>query len=113
MQAVAIGVGIGIALGLVKIIFGVALLYLLLPPYILLIFLSLKSTEEFVNIAWDSAGVTTDTVTVPLVIAMGLGVGNSIQGVIEGFGILSMASVCPILSVVILGLLVKGKDQPR
>lgn len=111
MQAVAFGVGIGIALGLVKIIFGVPLLYLLLPPYILLIFLSLKSTEEFVNIAWDSAGVTTGPVTVPLVIAMGLGIGNSLPAVTEGFGVLSMASVCPILSVIILGLLVKGKDQ--
>jgi hypothetical protein len=113
MQAVAFGVGVGIALGIVKIIFGIPLIYLLLPPYILLIFLSLKSTEEFVNIAWDSAGVTTGPVTVPLVIAMGLGVGNSIPGVIEGFGILSMASVCPILSVITLGLIVRRGPEPR
>ena len=63
------------------------------------------STEEYVNIGWDSAGVTTGPVTVPLVLAMGLGLGSQV-GVSEGFGILAMASVCPILSVLTVGLIV-------
>jgi hypothetical protein len=66
------------------------------------------STEEFVNVAWDSAGVTTGPVTVPLVLAMGLGFGNAVSA-IDGFGILSMASICPILSVLCTGLWVQMK----
>jgi hypothetical protein len=69
-----------------------------------------SSTEEFVSIGWDSAGVTTGPVTVPLVLAMGLGIGNQI-GVVEGFGILAMASVCPILSVLFIGLRVKKQQE--
>lgn len=107
MQTVAFGVGIGVALGIVKIIFNVPLVYLLLPPYILLLLLSVISSEEFVNIGWDSAGVTTGPITVPLVIAIGLGIGNSIPTVIEGFGIISMASVCPILTVLTVGFIVR------
>jgi len=110
MHSVAVGVGAGIALGVVKIIYGVSLFWLLAPPYILLLFLTWASTEEFVSIGWDSAGVTTGPVTVPLVLAMGLGIGNQV-GVVEGFGILAMASVCPILSVLFIGLRVRKQQE--
>lgn len=108
MQAVGIGVGVGIAAGIAKMIFALSLTWILIPPYLLLLFLTLLSTEEFVNIAWDSAGVTTGPITVPLVLAMGLGVGASVNAP-AGFGVLAMASVCPILSVLIVGLVVKKK----
>ena len=68
------------------------------------------STEEFVNVAWDSAGVTTGPVTVPLVLAMGLGLGNAVSTT-EGFGILSMASICPILAVLLMGLYIQFKQK--
>ena len=110
IQAVALGVGAGITLGVVKILWGIPLAFLLVPPYILLLFISKLSTEEYVNIGWDSAGVTTGPVTVPLVLAMGLGLGGQI-GVVEGFGILSMASVCPILSVLTVGLIVTKRRK--
>jgi hypothetical protein len=110
MQAVALGVGVGITLGVVKIIWSIPLVYLLAPSYTLLLFVSKLSTEEFVNIGWDSAGVTTGPVTVPLVLAMGLGIGTQV-GVVEGFGILAMASVCPILSVLSVGLSVTRKRK--
>ncbi len=103
MQAVAGGVGIGIAFGVAKIIWDIPLIWLLAPPYLLLLFVSKVSSEEYVNIGWDSAGVTTGPVTVPLVLAMGLGIGVQV-GVVEGFGILAMASVYPILSVLLTGL---------
>ena len=105
MHSVAAGVAVGIALGGVKFIFDIPLIYMLLPLYMLLLFLTAISKESYVNIGWDSAGVTTGPITVPLVIAMGLGIGQTI-GIDEGFGILSLASVCPILSVLTLGLLV-------
>jgi uncharacterized membrane protein (DUF485 family) len=95
-------------LGVAKLIFALPLAWLLIPGYILLLILTFLSTEEFVNVAWDSAGVTTGPVTVPLVLAMGLGFANA-TGAIEGFGILSMASLCPIMSVLITGLYVQYK----
>ncbi len=103
MQTVALGVGFGIAIGVAKIMWNIPLAYLLIPPYALLLIITKISTEEFVNIAWDSAGVTTGPITVPLVLALGLGLGGQV-GVVEGFGILSMASVCPILAVSLVGL---------
>ncbi len=110
IQAVASGVGLGMLLGVVKIIWNVPLVYLLIPPYLLLIIITKISTEEFVNIAWDSAGVTTGPVTVPLVLAIGLGIGKQVN-VVEGFGILSMASVCPILAVLTVGLYVNNRRK--
>ena len=110
MMAVSTGVGFGISLGVLKIIFDIPISYLLIPGYILGIILTVFSSEEFVNVAWDSAGVTTGPVTVPLVLAMGLGFGNAVEA-IEGFGILSMASICPILSVLIMGLWIQYKTR--
>lgn len=110
MMAVSTGVGFGISLGVLKIIFEIPISYLLLPGYTLGIVLTVFSSEEFVNVAWDSAGVTTGPVTVPLVLAMGLGFGNAVEAV-EGFGILSMASICPILSVLIMGLWIQFKTR--
>ena len=106
MMAVALGVAFGISLGIVKIIFAVPIAYLVIPGYFLALILTFLSSEEFVNVAWDSAGVTTGPVTVPLVLAMGLGFGNSVNA-IEGFGILSMASIGPIVSVLATGLFVQ------
>jgi len=112
MYAVSIGVAFGIAIGVLKIIFDIPIGYLLLPGYVLGLILTALSTEEFVNIAWDSAGVTTGPVTVPLVLAMGLGFGNA-MGSVEGFGILSMASICPIIAVLSTGLWVQWKINRR
>jgi Protein of unknown function (DUF1538) len=70
---------------------------------LLAILLTIVSSEEFVNVAWDSAGVTTGPITVPLVLAMGLGLGEATHAV-EGFGILCLASIGPILSVLMVGL---------
>jgi hypothetical protein len=103
MYAVSFGVACGIAIGIAKIIFNIPIAYLLLPAYTIAIIFTVLSTEEFVNVAWDSAGVTTGPVTVPLVLAMGLGFGNAVDAV-DGFGILSMASIGPILSVMSVGL---------
>jgi len=112
MYSVSIGVAFGIAIGVLKIIFDIPIAYLLLPGYVLGLILTALSTEEFVNIAWDSAGVTTGPVTVPLVLAMGLGFGNA-MGSVEGFGILSMASICPIIAVLSTGLWVQWKISRR
>jgi hypothetical protein len=114
MQVVAIGVGLGIAAGVAQMAFeSLNLTMLLVPPYLLLLVLTLLSSDEFVNFAWDGAGVTTGPITVPLVLAMGLGIGANVPGVIDGFGILALASVGPILTVLLVGLVVSRsrKDE--
>ena len=110
MQAVATGVALGIATGVAKIAFNLELWYLLIPPYGLLLILTFISSEDFVNFGWDSAGVTTGPITVPLVLAMGLGIGAK-TGAIDGFGVLSLASVGPIITVLTVGLLVRKKPK--
>jgi len=112
MTAVSLGVGIGIAVGVSKIIFDLPLAYILIPTYLFALVLTVFSSETFVNVAWDSAGVTTGPVTVPLVLAMGLGLGKAV-GVVEGFGILSMASIGPIITVLLTGLIVKYKAKRK
>ena len=110
MQAVATGVALGIATGVAKIAFNLELWYLLIPPYAFLLILTFFSSEDFVNFGWDSAGVTTGPITVPLVLAMGLGIGAK-TGAIDGFGVLSLASVGPIITVLTVGLLVRKKPK--
>jgi hypothetical protein len=110
MWAVSLGVGIGIALGVVKILYDLPLPYFLIPAYGLALILTYLSSESFVNVAWDSAGVTTGPVTVPLVLAMGVGLSQAVS-VEDGFGILSLASIGPILSVLVLGLWVEYKSK--
>ncbi len=112
IKAVSVGVGFGIATGLAKLIFDLPLVWLLVPSYLLAVVLTFFSTEEFVNIAWDSAGVTTGPITVPLVLALGLGLGNATNAV-EGFGILCMASIGPILTVLTTGLWAHYKARAR
>ncbi len=112
MYAVSLGVATGLPIGVAKIIFDIPIAYLVIPGYLIAIVLTIFSTEEFVNIAWDSAGVTTGPVTVPLVLAMGLGFGNA-MGAVEGFGILSMASVGPIIFVLSAGIYSRWKIEKR
>ncbi|TGL54534.1 DUF1538 domain-containing protein [Leptospira kemamanensis] len=103
IQAVGIGVGIGTLLGILKILISIPLLYILLPSYLVLILLTLVSKPEFIDIAWDSAGVTTGPITVPLVIVLGLGIGNQLN-IVDGFGVLSSTAIFPVLTVLIMGL---------
>jgi hypothetical protein len=110
MQTVATGVAIGISTGVAKIAFNLDLWYLLIPPYTILMFITYFSSEDFVNFGWDSAGVTTGPITVPLVLAMGLGIGSK-TGAIDGFGVLALASIGPIITVLTVGLIVGRKRK--
>ena len=107
---VAGGFAVCIALCLAKVVLGCDLMKVLLPLYLVGVTFTIFSTEVFVNVACDSAGVTTGPVTVPLVLAMGLGVGNAVSAV-EGFGILSLASICPIVAVLSMGLLIQFMNK--
>jgi hypothetical protein len=110
IMSVSVGVAFGIAAGVTKLVFDLPLVWLIVPPYIVAVALTAISSEEFVNVAWDSAGVTTGPITVPLVLAMGLGFGNATNAV-EGFGILALASIGPIISVLLAGLWARMKAR--
>jgi hypothetical protein len=109
VYTVAVGVALGTALGVAKIAFDLPLAALLLPAYVTALAMTAVSSEEYVNLAWDSAGVTTGPVTVPLVLALGLGLGKSVDAV-DGFGVLAMASVGPIVTVLAMGLWIRLRE---
>lgn len=111
-QAVAIGVGVGAGLGILSIVYKVDLIYLLLPPYVLLFILTIFNEEKYVNIAWDGGAVTTGPVTVPLKIAIGLALSHA-TGFAEGFGIIALASAYPVLNILLLGLYVKRYELKK
>ncbi|MDB5809540.1 MAG: hypothetical protein JWN94_1662 [Betaproteobacteria bacterium] len=106
IRASAIGVAAGTAAGVIRVIFDIPIAYLLLPAYAIALIMTVLADEIYVNLAWDAAGVTTGSVTVPLVLAMGLGIGQTMHAV-EGFGILALASVAPIISVLGVGLWIR------
>ena len=106
---VAVGVGVFLALSMLRVIFGISLRLLLIISYsvvfVIALILTLLGKEAFLPLAFDSGGVTTGPMTVPFIIAMGLGVSNisGRSGTDESFGFVALASVGPILSVMILG----------
>jgi len=107
IYSVSFGVATGIVLGLLKIIFPqLLLIYLIFAGYAIALVLTFFSSEDFVNVAWDSAGVTTGPVTVPFVLTLGLSLGQATHAT-DGFGILTMASVGPIISVLTSGLVIR------
>jgi hypothetical protein len=101
--SVSFGVGIGIIIGMCKIIYHFNIMYVIFIGYFLALVLTHFSDDGITCVAWDSAGVTTGPVTVPLVLSMGVGICNKGYGT-DGFGVLTCASVCPIVSVLLMGL---------
>lgn len=100
--AVAFGVAIGIALGAYRIITGTPLWLYIVFAYVVVIVQTMLAPRMIIALAYDSGGVTTSTVTVPLVTALGLGLASHIPGrspVLDGFGLIAFASVFPIMSV--------------
>lgn len=112
VHSVAVGVALGTTMGVARIIFQWPMLPLLIGAYAVALVCTLLSIEEYVSLAWDSAGVTTGPVTVPLVLAMGLGLSKAV-GAAEGFGILAMASSGPIISVLGVGLWIHHRRAAR
>ena len=110
--AVSLGVGLGLMAGVARLLYDIPTIWLLLPPYLLLLPLTYFSEEDFAGIAWDCGGVTTGGITVPLVLAMGLGIGGELN-VSDGFGVLAMASAYPIVTVLIFGRVVRTRQQKR
>jgi hypothetical protein len=100
--AVAIGVAIGIALGVYRIITGTPLYWYIISGYVFVLIQTMFAPRMIIALAYDSGGVTTSTVTVPLVAALGLGLASTVPGrnpLLDGFGLIAFASLFPIMSV--------------
>ena len=100
--AVAIGVAVGIALGVYRIITGTPLYWYIITGYVFVLVQTVFAPRMIIALAYDSGGVTTSTVTVPLVAALGLGLASTVPGrnpLLDGFGLIAFASLFPIMSV--------------
>lgn len=105
---VAISVGLAIVIGVMRIIKGWAIHHMIIVGYFIVVATTMIAPDWIIGIAYDSGGVTTSTITVPLVTALGIGLASSIKGrnpMIDGFGLIAFASLTPIVFVMLYGLL--------
>lgn len=108
VASVALGVGIFVTLAMLKTVLNIPIAYLLAGGYIAILILSFFTPPDFVPISFDAGGVTTGPVTVPFILALGLGVAAVLGGrssINDGFGLIGLASIGPVLGVMILGII--------
>ena len=106
---VALSVGIAITVGLIRILKGWPVHYLIIGGYVAVMIMTIFAPKEIVGIAYDSGGVTTSTVTVPLVTALGVGLASTIRGrnpLVDGFGLIAFASLLPMIFVMAYGMII-------
>jgi hypothetical protein len=104
---VAFSVGIAIVLGVVRILKGWPIHFMIIGGYAGVVILTWFAPETIIGIAYDSGGVTTSTITVPLVTALGVGLASSIKGrnpMLDGFGLIAFASLLPMMFVMLYGM---------
>ena len=106
---VALSVGLAILLGVVRILKGWPMHWIIIGGYVVVVLLTAIAPREIIGIAYDSGGVTTSTITVPLVTALGVGLATSIRGrnpMIDGFGLIAFASLTPMIFVMVYGMVI-------
>ena len=106
---VAFSVGIAIVIGVLRILKGWSIQYMIMGGYVLVVIMTSIAPKEIIGIAYDSGGVTTSTITVPLVTALGVGLASSIKGrnpMIDGFGLIAFASLTPMIFVMAYGMII-------
>eukprot|EP01127_Copromyxa_protea_P023628 TRINITY_DN8923_c0_g1_i1.p1 TRINITY_DN8923_c0_g1~~TRINITY_DN8923_c0_g1_i1.p1 ORF type:complete len:666 (+),score=85.12 TRINITY_DN8923_c0_g1_i1:48-2045(+) len=106
IHSISFGVGLGALLGLARIVFHHPVIWYIIPLYWVAMILTYFSSEAILHIAWDASAVTTGPVTVPLILGVGIATALEVKAT-EGFGILALASLCPILSTLVLGLIIQ------
>ncbi len=105
--SVAFSVGMAIVIGVIRILKGWPLYYLIIGGYVLVMLMTYIAPEEIIGLAYDAGGVTTSTITVPLVTALGVGLATVIKGrspLVDGFGLIAFASLLPMIFVMAYGL---------
>jgi hypothetical protein len=108
-MTVAFSVGLAILIGVLRIIRGWPIHYLIIGGYVIVMLMTVIAPPEIIGIAYDAGGVTTSTITVPLVTALGVGLAAIIKGrspLLDGFGLIAFASLLPMIFVMGYGLIV-------
>lgn len=106
---VAFSVGLAIVIGVMRILKGWPIQYMIIAGYLMVVVMTAFAPREIIGIAYDSGGVTTSTITVPLVTALGVGLASSIEGrnpMIDGFGLIAFASLTPMIFVMAYGMVI-------
>lgn len=112
LVTLALGVSVFMALGMVRILYGIPILYLVIPAYVIVLIMLKFSTPTFTSIAFDAGGVATGPMTVTFVLAIAVGIATAMpdrDAISDGFGLIALVALAPILSVMILGLLYSRK----
>jgi len=108
IYVIGIGIAFFVAMAMLRILFGFRMAYLLAASYLIVIILSFFTPSEFVPVAFDAGGVTTGPMTVPIILALGIGFSSVLAGrsaISDGFGLIGLASAGPIIAVMIMGII--------
>ena len=106
---VALSVGLALVVGVIRILKGWPVQWFIIGGYVIVVIMTMFAPKEIIGIAYDSGGVTTSTITVPLVTALGVGLASSIRGrnpMIDGFGLIALASLTPMIFVMAYGMMI-------
>ncbi len=116
LYTLSIGVAVSIAVSMLRILLGIPLWYFVIPGYLIALVLMFFSSKRFTAIAFDSGGVATGPMTVTFILAIAVGVASVMEGrdpLIDGFGMIALVALSPIISVLTLGLLFEGKGREQ
>jgi len=108
IYVIGIGIAFFVAMAMLRILFGFRMAYLLAAGYLVVIVLSLFTPAQFVPVAFDAGGVTTGPMTVPIILSLGIGLSSVLRGrsaLSDGFGLIGLASVGPIIAVMLMGII--------
>jgi hypothetical protein len=106
---IGIGIAFFVTVAILRIVFGFRMAYLLAASYLVIIILSFFTPPEFIPVAFDAGGVTTGPMTVPVILALGLGFSSALAGrsaISDGFGLIGLASVGPVIAIMIMGIII-------
>lgn len=110
--ALAIGVAVSVGLAMARIIYGIPLMYILIPGYTIALIMMRYTSSTFLSVAFDSGGVATGPMTDTFILALSVGVATGIEGrdpLLDGFGLIALVALAPILSVLLLGVFLGGE----
>ena len=116
LVAICVGVAVFVALGMAKIIYGIPLLYIVVPGYIIALLMMWFSDKSFLSIAFDAGGVATGPMAVTFLLAIAVGITSAMEGrdpILHGFGLIALIALAPILSVMTLGFLARIRKRKK
>ncbi|MBE0431485.1 MAG: DUF1538 domain-containing protein [Dehalococcoidia bacterium] len=112
VYAISAGVALSVALGMARIVYGIPLLWIIIPGYLLAIVMLQFSDKRVIAIAFDAGGVATGPMVVTFVLAIAVGIASAIEGrdpILDGFGLVSLVALAPILTIMVVGLILRVK----